>query len=115
MTHAVTLGLLLVFVLASAIVEARPQTLHRDSIPDQYKWDFSHIYPDWDAWKQDMARLEAMMDEYAAMQGTLSQGPDQLLKAFQLSDELGKILYKVYRYPQLQRDVNTRNQEVSAR
>lgn len=111
---SVALLVVLAFVLSASTAMARPQTLVRDSIPDKYKWDFSHIYPNWDAWKADMAKLEKMMDQYAALQGTLAQGPDQLVKAFQLDDDLGMMLYKVYRYPQLQRDVDTRNQEVSA-
>jgi len=109
------LVVLVALALSSVTVDARPQTLNRDSIPDRYKWDFTHIYPDWDAWEQDMARLEAMMDEYADLEGTLSQGPDQVLTAYQLSDELGMLLYRVYRYPQLQRDVDTRDQVVAAK
>ena len=111
----VALVLFLALIVGAMSAMARPQTLVRDSIPDKYKWDFTHIYPDWEAWQADMAKLETMMDQYAALQGTLAQGPDQLVKAFQLDDELGMVLYKVYRYPQLQRDVDTRNQEISAR
>lgn len=94
---------------------AGQQTLNRDEIPDKYKWDFTDIYPNWESWEKDMTRLEKLMDEYAALQGTLAQSPKHLLKAFQLSDQLGIISYKVYRYPGLMNAIDTRDNDVSAR
>jgi oligoendopeptidase F len=101
--------------LMSTAVLAKPETRNRAEIPAQYKWDFSPIFSDWAAWEQGIAAMEAKMEQYAALKGTLAQGPDALLKAHRLFDEIGQLQYKVYRYPQLQRDVDTRNNEVSAR
>ena len=94
---------------------AGPGTLNRDEIPDKYKWDLSDIYPDWESWEEDLDKLETMMDDYAALKGTLAEGPEQLLKAYLLGDQLGMIAYKVYQYPGLTRATDTRNNEVSAR
>ncbi|MFI5357222.1 MAG: oligoendopeptidase F [Opitutales bacterium] len=55
-----------------------------------------------------------MMDEYAALKGTLAQGPAAVLKAYRLDDEIGMMSYKVYCYASLQRDVDLRNQDVAA-
>lgn len=88
---------------------------NRADIPAEFKWDFSPIYADWAAWEADMAEMERQMDAFAKLKGSLSQGPQALLKAYQSYDEIGKLQYKVYRYPQLQRDVNTRDQAVSGR
>ncbi len=87
----------------------------RADIPTEFKWDFSPIYPDWAAWETGMAEMERQMDAFARLKGSLSQGPQALLKAYQSYDEIGKLQYKVYRYPQLQRDVDTRDQAVSGR
>jgi len=92
---------------------AQPGTLVRDSIPDKYKWDLSHIYADWTAWEADMERMQALMDEYAALKGTLSSGPQAILKAAKMSDELGMILYKVFCYPMLMNAQDTRDNEVA--
>ena len=102
-------------LFTSSLVLASPYGLNRDSIPDKYKWNFDDIYPSWDAWSAGMTRLEGLMDAYAGLEGTLSQGPNQILKAYRLSDSLGMLLYKVYRYPQLMRDTDTRNNEVGAK
>ena len=94
---------------------AKPNTLVRDEIPEKYKWRFSDIYPNWEAWESDLARIQTLMDEYISLKGTLSQGPRQILKAFKLDDEMGKISYLLYRYPALMRAVDTRNNETSAK
>jgi oligoendopeptidase F len=100
---------------ASTSLAAKPETRNRAEIPAQYKWDFSPIYPDWAAWDVAMKEMEAKMDAFAALQGTLKNGPAAVLKAYQAFDEIGMLQYKVYRYPQLQRDVDTRNQDLSAK
>lgn len=87
----------------------------RSDIPAEFRWDFSAICADWAAWDATLADLERLMDAFAARKGTLAQGPQQLLAAYQAFDEIGKLQYLVYRYPQLQRDVNTRDQQVSGR
>jgi oligoendopeptidase F len=87
----------------------------REEIPAEYKWDFTAIYPNWEAWETAMKETEAKMEAYAARKGTLASGPQALLDASLASDEIGKLAFKLYRYPQLQRDVDMRNQEIAGR
>lgn len=95
--------------------EAAAASRQRADIPAEFRWDFSAIYPSWQAWEAGMTSLQQKMDAFAAMKGSLAQGPDALLKAYLAFDEIGKLQYLVYRYPQLQRDVDTRDQAVSAK
>jgi len=88
---------------------------NRADTPAEFRWDFSPIYPDWDAWEAGMRDLDAKADAFVALKGTLNRGPAAVLKAYQAFDEIGKLQYRVYRYPQLQRDVDTRDQAVSGR
>lgn len=99
----------------SASAATKPETTNRAEIPDQYKWDFSPIYPNWEAWEAGMKEMEARTDTFAALKGTLSQGPQAVLKAYQLFDEIGILQYRIYRYPQLQRDIDLKNQDVSGK
>lgn len=62
-----------------------------------------------------MAAMGKKMEAFAALKGSLAQGSAAVLKAYQGYDEIGVLQYKVYRYPQLQRDVDTRNQEMAAK
>ena len=110
---AVVLGA--VTVLATTAHAAKPTTQKRAEIPAEFRWDFSAIYRDWPAWEAGMAEVQAKMDAFAKLKGTLAQGPAAVLKAYQGYDEIGKLEYLVYRYPQLQRDVDTRDQAVAGR
>ena len=94
---------------------AQPASRNRAEIPAQYRWDFSAIYPSWDAWEAGMKDLEAKMDAFAALKGSLAKGPAELLKAYRAFDEIGILQYKVFRYPQLQRDTDTRVQDVAGK
>ncbi|HEY6510939.1 MAG TPA: oligoendopeptidase F [Burkholderiaceae bacterium] len=87
----------------------------RSEIPAEFRWDFSAIYPSWDAWEAGMREMEAKTEAFAALKGTLKNGPDAVLKAYLAFDEIGKLQYRLYRYPQLQRDVDTRDQAVAGR
>ena len=93
----------------------KPDTRDRSAIADEFKWDLDQIFPDWTAWEAALESLEEMMIRYQAFEGTLADGPDRILAASELSDELGQLLYRVYQYPGLMRAEDTRNNEVQAR
>ena len=114
MSIAVT-GALCAAAVTTAAIGAKPTTRNRAEIPAEYRWDFSAIYPSWAAWEEGMKEFDARMDAFAKLQGTLAQGPQALLKAYESFDEIGKLQYRLYRYPQLQRDVDTRDQAVAGR
>lgn len=117
MTSTISFRLALgVMVMALAPgMQGKPGTREREKIPAEFRWDFSPIYPDWSAWEAGMADLARQSDAFAALKGTLARGPAALLQAYQAFDEIGILEYRVYRYPQLQRDVDTRNSDVAGR
>ncbi len=103
------------FLMTHALADTKPTTRNRAEIASDYKWDFSAIYPDWAAWEQGMKDMQAKMDAFTALKGTLKDGPAAILKAYRLYDEVGIIQYRAFRYPQLQRDTDTRNQDIAGR
>ena len=102
-------------LMSTTIVAARPTTRNRAEIPAEYKWDVSSIYQDWTAWEEGMKALDARIAEFAALKGTLARGAQAVLHAYRLNDDIGMLQHKLYGYTHLQRDVDTRNQDVSAR
>jgi len=76
----------------------------RAEIPVEYTWDLATVYPNTDAWDQDVARLESMLPDVTALQGTLGQGASVLLQALTLRDEMTKILYQLYIYASHRKD-----------
>jgi oligoendopeptidase F len=99
----------------SLMSEARPTTRIRDEIPERFKWDLSHVFADWTSWETGLAELKELMESYQQFKGTLAQGPERLLAANRLSDELGQLAYRVYQYPGLMRSQDTRDNRVQAR
>ncbi len=94
---------------------ALPKTRNREEIPDAYKWNLADIYADWPSWEADLGALHRRIDEYAELKGTLANGPDRLLAAFQLNDSLGQLAYKVYFFAALKHDEDQRDNAVNAR
>ncbi len=94
---------------------ARPTTRNRDEIPEEFTWDLSQIYPDWQTWEGDLDRVEKLMEIYRGLEGTLAEGAHRVLEVARLSDDLGQLAYKVYRYPGLMQSEDTRDNDVKAR
>jgi oligoendopeptidase F len=88
---------------------------NRAQIPERFKWNVQDIYTSWEEWEAAYKRLEAGVDRYAALRGTLAGGPENLLGAFSLSEELGQLAYRVWYYPSLQYDEDQRDNTVNAK
>jgi len=93
----------------------KPKTRDRTEIDERYTWDLSQIYPDWQTWRAELERLEELMDSYQKLKGTLAEGPQRILEASLLSDDLGQLAYRVYQYPGLMQSQDTRDNAVQAR
>jgi oligoendopeptidase F len=87
----------------------------REDIADRYKWNLTDIFEGWNAWEAGYKSLEAGIERYAALKGTLAGGPDRLLDAFRLSEELGQLAYRVWYFPSLRYDEDQRDNAVNAK
>ena len=110
-----TAALCALTLLGGPAKAAKPETRNRAEIAAEFRWDFSAIYPSWEAWEAGMREFDTQVEAFAARKGTLAQGPAALLAAYQAFDKVGQLQYLLYRYPQLQRDVDTRDQAVAGR
>jgi len=90
-------------------------TRRREEIEDRFKWNLVDIFPSWNEWEAGYKELEAGIDRYAALKGTLASGPERLLEAFKLSEDLGQLAYRVWYYPSLQYDEDQRDNTVNAK
>jgi oligoendopeptidase F len=87
----------------------------RDQIADRYKWNLSDIFANWDEWDAAYKRLESGIERFAALKGTLANGPASLLEVFKLSEELGVLAYRVWYFPSLRYDEDQRDNTVNAK
>jgi oligoendopeptidase F len=87
----------------------------REEIHDRFKWNLADIFTTWDEWEAAYKKLESGIERYAALKGTLAAGPDRLLEAFRLSEELGQLAYRVWYFPSLRYDEDQRDNTVNAK
>jgi oligoendopeptidase F len=100
---------------------ASPETLAsatprpRTDIEDRYKWNLTHIFPNWDVWEDAYADLDRKIARFATLQGTLPSGADALLAALALRDDIGQLEYKVWYFAALRYDEDQRDNQINAR
>ena len=82
----------------------------RDNIGQEYKWNLSDIYENYSAWEKDFEKVGELKGELAKFKGQF-ENEGKLLEFFQKQEEMDKISYKLYRYPQLARDLNSSDKE----
>src|SRR3954471_14879371 len=100
---------------ATDVPAEQPRTRTREEIPEYFTWNLSDIYPGWDAWEAALKEFETKLAGYAELKGTLAQGGERLLKAFQLEDGLGQLSYKLWYYAGLTYDQDQRDNAANAR
>ena len=84
--------------------------LKRDNVGQEYKWNLSDIYENYSAWEKDFEKVSELKKELAEFKGQFGN-EGKLLEFFQKQEEMDKISYKLYRYPQLGRDLNSSDKE----
>ncbi|WP_315514652.1 oligoendopeptidase F [Leptotrichia wadei] len=82
----------------------------RDNIGQEYKWNLSDIYENYSIWERDFEKVGELKRELARFKGKFGN-EGKLLEFFQKQEEMDKISYKLYRYPQLARDLNSSDKE----
>ena len=78
----------------------------RDEISDKYKWNINHIYPSWEAWENDLNKVDEMYQELASYQGKLGFNSETYLAFSKLEDEMSKIGEKLGNFVFLYRSLD---------
>ena len=71
--------------------------MKRNEIPEEYKWDFCHIYPTRLDWEKSFSRTSLRLGELKKYKGKLGN-PDMALELLRLADEIGNEVEKLYVY-----------------
>ncbi|HWQ75199.1 MAG TPA: oligoendopeptidase F [Syntrophomonas sp.] len=82
------------------------RTKKREEIEDKYKWKLEKIYTSETVWEDDFKKLQQMIKEVAALQGTMAESAEAFLKVMKVSDDMGRIAEKLYVYARMRRDEN---------
>ena len=86
--------------------------MERKDIPKEYKWNLGDIYENYERWNEDLAKMEKIQEELVKFKGKFDS-EDKLLEFLKKQEESEKIAYKLYRYPQLARDLDSSDKEAT--
>lgn len=79
----------------------------RSEIPKEYTWELESIFSSDEAWEGEFSELQQSLPKLQALQGTLAQSGQALLKVLQTRDELFERLQRLYVYASMRRDEDT--------
>ena len=86
--------------------------MERKDIPKEYKWNLDDIYENYEKWNEDLEKMEKIQKELIGYKGKFDK-EDKLLEFLKKQEESEKIAYKLYRYPQLARDLDSSDKKAT--
>jgi oligoendopeptidase F len=104
----------LALLIAVCAMAKKPDTLVRDEISDQYKWDLSAIYDGWDQWETDKVSIEGLMEQLQTYKGRLGESPDVMAEMYIVGEDLGMLVERWASYVWLQAVVDQKNMDLMA-
>src|SRR5690625_1826403 len=82
---------------------------NREDVPEELTWKLENIFPTDEAWEEAFNKLQTKIPEIETFQGTLGESAEQLYKMFQVQDEIGESLGKLFTYARMRYDQDTTN------
>lgn len=98
--------LLIIFAVSISLTCFAQQS--REEIAEKYKWDFADMYESDAAWREALGNFKLKINEIDQFRGTLTESPENLLKALQFNTELSKQASRIYTYVSMKSDIDTR-------
>lgn len=83
--------------------------LSRDLIEEKYKWNLKDIYNNWDDWSKDVEKMKIIMNEIPKYKGLISKDSQKFIELTELDEQLTRLVDKVYLYPYLMKDLNSKD------
>ncbi len=87
----------------------------REEVPQESRWRLDHIYSTPQAWEEDLQRMEPLLEQIGACQGSVMASPQDLLKVIELEEQLDLMLGKIYCYAVMGSHEDTAAEEPKAR
>ena len=76
---------------------------------NRFTWNLEDIYPDEQAWYQDLSKAKELTAKLAAMQGKVCQDGHTLLEALDLSTKCSEYIAKLFTYASCHYDAQMGN------
>jgi len=106
MTKRITGMTIAVAILATVLVAQDARD--RANVPDEYKWDLSHVYKSDDAWRAEKERVAQEIEGLSKFEGTLGSSAKSMEDALTTISDVTKEFVRLYVYAAMKSDEDTR-------
>ncbi|MDR1834483.1 MAG: oligoendopeptidase F [Fusobacteriaceae bacterium] len=87
--------------------------MKREEIDAKYKWNLADIYADWNGWEKDLEKAKELMAQVVSYKGRIEGNPVAFREFMLLEAELAQRIDKLYVYPYMKKDLNSKDTEAS--
>ncbi|MCS6936088.1 MAG: oligoendopeptidase F [Candidatus Bipolaricaulota bacterium] len=87
----------------------------RKEIPIQYTWDAQSVFPSDEAWEAEIKRVHEQLPMLEGFKGRLGEGPQTLRQYFDLAEQIGRSVGKIFVYASMFHHVDTTDQAAAAK
>jgi oligoendopeptidase F len=101
--------MLLFSMLLHSPAEVLSQSRERADIPQNEKWNLTHLYASDEAWAAHKDKVVKLFDKVTQFKGRLGKTSTDLLACLVVSSDLNKEFSKLYSYASMRSDEDTRN------
>lgn len=81
----------------------------RDQVPNEYKWNLTDIYSNYELWNADKAEVNILLGKIKDQAKSWTSSAKNMLEMFKTSDKLELKLYHLYSYARRQYDMEMSN------
>ena len=81
----------------------------RDQVPNEFKWNLSDIYSNYELWNADKAEVNTLLGKIKDQAKSWTSSAKNMLAMFKTSDKLELKLYHLYSYARRQYDMEMSN------
>lgn len=97
------------FMFASNESRVESQTRERTSVPTEYTWNLTDIYPSDEVWKAAREKLASRFDHVLKFKGKLAESASILLDCLEFNSRMAIQFLRLYSYAMMKSDEDTRN------
>ncbi|MFB6162891.1 MAG: oligoendopeptidase F [Halococcoides sp.] len=91
-----------------------PTAESRADVPTEYTWDLESLYPDREAWEEDLAAARDRIEDLRAFEGRVADDPQTLADTLDTYEDLMRTVENVAAYARMRRDQDTRDDDAQA-
>lgn len=90
------------------------QLRSRSEIPEEFKWRLEDIFPNDEAWEEEIVKTEKELARANEFMGHLGDDVTTFLNCLKWMDEIGQSIGEIYTYARMRRDEDNRNAHYQA-